>query len=193
MKCVPIKLQQHFEGKWTLKEKGAVMWHILTLEIQAEWKMQSFLASWEELTFWTQLQMLMFWNWIKFSEVLFVRVNTPTAVPCDTGLDWKFWVLSVVVTEANWEQSRFSKNQHSQVAEMFVFWFCSLISGLHAYERGGYGTKHSLWKGRKCSSRMFTMHFLLPSCLFSGLGLCWVFLPHAFFPFPNVCLSWHTG
>lgn len=100
----------------------------------------------------------------------------------------------VTVTETNWEQSRFSESQHHRVAEMFVFWFCSLVSDCTLMRGMGMeqNTGHSLWKGRKCNSRMFTVHFLQPSCLLSGLGLCWVFLPHAVFPLPNVCLSWHT-
>jgi len=36
MKYIPIKLCQRFQEKWTLKEKWAVMWHILTIEMGAQ-------------------------------------------------------------------------------------------------------------------------------------------------------------
>lgn len=104
-----------------------------------------------------------------------------------TGLKvWSTFCCSdwVTVIETNREQSRFLKNQHLHVAGMFVFWFCSLISGFYAYEGGGMEQNTGLlWKGRKCSSRMFPVHFLLPSCLFPGPGLCWLFLPHAILSF----------
>lgn len=196
MKYIPIKLQQHFQEKWTLKEKWAVMWHIPTLEIEAK-----------NAELFGIMRRTHFLNPVANSYVLKLD-QVFRDIVCETKHSYccLLWYRSglkvlgtsccdwVTVTETNWGQSRFSESQPHRVAEMFVFWFCSLISDCTLTRGMGMeqNTGHSLWKGRKCNSRMFTVHFLQPSCLLSGLGLCWIFLPHAIFPLPNVCLSWHT-